>query len=98
VADLGVGFDKFTAELLKIAELRHFSLRLAGRGHRRQRLGEGFAVNFMGEPEMGAVARLAGPMAATVWLAAPTRGVGDGTRAQITELSELLSDRVSTLL
>jgi len=98
VADLGVGFDKFPTELLEIAELRHFSLCLAGHGWSGQRLREGFAVNFIGEPEIRAVARLAGPMAATAGLATPTRCVRNGTGPKIAELSDLLSNGVPSLL
>jgi hypothetical protein len=81
-----------------MAELRYFSLRLAGRGGSGQRLGEGFAGNLIGEPEIRAVARLAGSMAATAGLATPTRGVRNGTRSKIAELSDLLSDCVPSLL
>jgi len=85
MADLGVGFDKFPAELLEIAELRNLAFCLAGRSWSRQRLREGFAVHFIGKPEIRAVARLAGPMAAAVWLA-------------ITEFSDPPSNGVPTLL
>jgi hypothetical protein len=98
VTDLGVGFDKFPAELLEIAELRYLSFSLAGRRWSRQRLREGFAVRLIGKPEIRAVARLAGSMAAAVWLATATRSVGNGTSSKITKFRDSPSDGIPTLL
>ena len=44
MTDLGVGFDKFPAELLEIVELRNLSFCLADRRRNRQRLRVGFGV------------------------------------------------------
>jgi len=98
MADLGVGFDKFPAELLEIAELRNLAFCLAGRSRSRQRLRKGFTVHFIGKPEIRAVAWLAGPMAAAVWLATATRRGGNGTSSKITEFRDPPSDGVPMLL
>ena len=66
VADLGVGFDKFSTELLVIAKLGYFAFCFSCSRWGGQRLAESFAVHFIGKPEIGTVARLTWPMAAAV--------------------------------
>jgi hypothetical protein len=82
---------------LEFTELLHFSL---GFLHRR-RSGQGFrdrlAIDLIGEPEMGTVTRLAGLMAVTLWLTAPTRGARNTTGAQVAELSDALSNPFTSL-
>jgi len=98
VTDLGVGFDKLAAEFLELPKLRYFALGLVDSGGTWQRLGDGLAVRFVREPEIGAVARLTGLMAVTNWLATATRGVRNGARAQVAELRDPLSGRLAPLL
>jgi len=51
----------------------------------------------MGESEMGAVTRLTGLMAVTLWLTASTRGGGDAAGAQVAELCNALSNPLTSL-
>jgi hypothetical protein len=98
VTDLGVGFDKLATEFLELPKLRHFALGLVDSGGTWQRLGDGLAVRFVRKPEIGAVARLTGLMAVTAWLATATRGVRNGARTKVAELSDPLSGRLASLL
>ena len=96
-ADRGVGFHKLATQLLEFAELRHLALGLANGRRSGQGFGGGFAIDFIGESEMGAMSGLPGLMAATAWLATPTRGVRDATGAQVAKLSDLLSYHLTPL-
>jgi hypothetical protein len=98
VTDLGISFDKLATEFLKLPELRHFALGLVDGGRTWQRLGDGLAVRFVREPEIGSVARLTGLMAMAAWLATATRRVRDGARAKVAELSDPLRGRLTSLL
>jgi len=46
---------------------------------------------------MGAVTRLTGLMAVTLWLTASTRGGGDAAGAQVAELCNALSNPLTSL-
>jgi len=96
-ADLGVGTHKVPADLLEFAELRHFALGFADGRRRGQGLGDGFALDFIGETEMGAMTGLSRSMAATTGLATPTRGTGDATGAKVAELGDLSHHRLPSL-
>jgi hypothetical protein len=72
-ADLRVGSQKLTSELLEFPEFLHFSLGFLDRRRGGQRFRDGLAIDLIGEPEIGAVTRLTGLMAVTLWLTAPPR-------------------------
>ena len=91
-ADAGVELDEALSELLELAELGDLAFGLTDGGGGRQRLTDGVAIAFEGEPGVGAVARLAGLMAAAVGFATTARGEGNRTGAQVAELAELVED------
>src|SRR5437879_3227610 len=73
-ADLRVDLDKFLMQTLQLSEFSDLSFGLSLCGTVGQRFGNGFAINLVGEPEIGAVARIFGLMAVAVGLATPARG------------------------
>ena len=77
---------------LVLAEFADLTFGLALGGGGRQRLGNRFAVNFIGEAEVRAVGRLVGLMATAVGLATAAGGGGDGTTAQVAEVGDLTGD------
>jgi hypothetical protein len=85
-------------ELLEFAELRHFLLGFANGRRRGQGLRDGFALDLIGEPEIGAVSWLTGSMAATTRLTTPARGAGDATGAKVAELSDSFNNDLTLLL
>jgi len=97
MADLRVGSQKLTSELLEFTELLHFSLGFLD----RRRSGQGFrvrlATDLIGEPEMGAVTRLTRLMAVTLWFTASTRGGGDAAGTKVAELCNALSNQVTSM-
>src|SRR5215469_8681588 len=90
--DLRTGSQKLTSKLLEFPEFLDFSLRLLDRRRSRQRFRDGLAIDLIGQPEIGAVTRLAGLMTATVRLPAPTRRAGYAAGAKIAELRDALSN------
>jgi hypothetical protein len=78
-------------------ELFYFSLGLLDRRRSGQCFRDGLAINLIGEPEIGAVTRLTGLMAATLWFTAATRGGGDAARAKVAELGNALSKQFTSL-
>ncbi|HUE56712.1 MAG TPA: hypothetical protein VMO76_12830 [Candidatus Udaeobacter sp.] len=97
MADLRVGSQKLTSELLEFTELLHFSLGFLDRRRRGQRFRDGLTIDLIGEPEIGAVTWLTGLMAVTLWLAAPTRGARNAARAKVAELCDALSNQFTSL-
>ena len=97
-ADAGIELHELAAQLLELAELSHFALGFAQRGRSRQRLGDGLAAGLIGEAGIGTVRGLTGAVAAAVRLAAPPRGVGNRTAAQIAQLADLADDVGALLL
>jgi len=97
MADLRVGPQKLTSELLEFTELLHFSLGLLDRRRGGQRFRDGLTIDLIGEPEMGAVTRLTGLMAVTLWLTAPTRGARNAAGAKVAELCNALSNQFTSL-
>jgi hypothetical protein len=85
-------------ELLEFAELRHFLLGFADRRRRGQGLRDSFAIDLIGEPEIGAVTWLTRSMAATTWFTTPTRGAADATGTKVAELSDSSSKALTLLL
>jgi hypothetical protein len=63
----------------------------------RQGFGDRFAIDFIGEPEIGAMTRLARLMAATARLTTPARGAGNTTRTKVAELRDLLRNHFTLL-
>jgi hypothetical protein len=55
-------------------------------------------MHFVREPEAGAIPRLAGPMTETFRLATPARSACDGTDTKVAELTELMTDRLASML
>jgi len=84
-------------EFLEFPELLHFSLRFLDRRTGGQRLRDGLTIELIGEPEIGAVTRLTGLMAVTLWLAAATRGARNAAGAKIAELCDALSKHFTSL-
>src|SRR6516165_8333233 len=74
------GFPQLLTELLEFAELRYLLLGFADRRRGGQGLGDRLALDLIGEPEIGAVTRLTGLVAATLGLTTPTRGRGNAAR------------------
>jgi hypothetical protein len=97
-ADRSAGFHKFAAELLESAELGHLTLGLTDRRPRRQGLRDRFAVDLVGEPEIGTVSWLAGAMAVATGLATATGGAGNGAGAKVAQLSDLPGNLLASLL
>ena len=97
MADLRVGSQKLTSELLEFTELLHFALGFPDRRRCRQCLRDRLAIDLIGEPEIGSVTQLTGLMAATLWLTASTRGGGDAAGAKIAELCNALSNQFTSL-
>jgi hypothetical protein len=71
VADLRVDLDKFLMQVLQLAEFRDLSFGLSRGGVVGQRFGDGFAIDLISQPEIGAVARIFGLMTVAVGFAAP---------------------------
>jgi hypothetical protein len=97
MADLRVGSQKLTSELLEFPELFHFSLSFLDRRRRGQRFRDGLTIDLIGEPEIGAVTRLAGLMTVTLGLTAPTRGARNAARAKVPELCDALNNHFTSL-
>ena len=95
--DLRVGSQKLTSELPEFPELLHFSLGFLDRRRGGQCLRDRFTIELIGEPEIGAVARLTGLMAVTPWLTAPTRGARNAAGAKIAEFCDALSKHLTSL-
>ncbi len=84
--------------MLELAKLSHFALGFAHYGGSRQRLGDGLAIEFIGEAGIGTVPGLTGTVAAAVGLAATPRSGANRTGAQITQLADLADDLSALLL
>jgi hypothetical protein len=97
MADRRVGPQKLMGELPEFAELLDFPLRFLDRRRGWQGLRDGLAFGHIGEPEIGAVAWLAGLMTATVRLTTPTGRAGNAAGAKIAELRDTLSNRFTSL-
>jgi len=83
-------------ELLEGAKLGDLTLGLVYGGGTGQRFGNGFAVDLIGEAFVGTMNGLAGLMTPAVGLAAASRRAGDGTRSEIAESGNLLSNGKAT--
>jgi hypothetical protein len=97
-ANLSVGLDKLTTELVKSAKLGDFAFGFVDRGGRRQRFGDALAGDLVSEPEVRAMAGLAGLMTAAARLATSAGRARNRTRTKIAELSDLLHDIFPALL
>ena len=97
-ADAGIDLHELATQLLELAKLSHFALSFAHCGGSRQRLGDGLAIEFIGEAGMGTVPGLTGTVAAAVGLAATPRSGGNRTGAKIAELADLADDLSALML
>ena len=83
---------------LEFAEFLDFPLRLVDGGGIGQRHGDGLALHFEGEAEIGAMAGVVRLMAVAVGLAATARGGSNGTAAQIAESGDLIGNLDAALI
>ena len=88
-ADPFVGGKELVTKLLKTMKRFHFPLGLAQEHERIKSLGDRFALNLSGETEVGSMARIVGPGTMTGGLATFAGGGGDGTAAEIAQISDL---------
>jgi len=84
-------------ELLIVAKLRHLALRLGEHCSIRKGLADSLAVDLVSEPIRRSMRGLVGTVATTVGLATAARRGGDGTGAEIAQISQLM-DYSGTLL
>ena len=70
----------------------HLALRLAQFDRRRETLADSLAIDFAGQTEVGAVARLVRLVTMAAWLSTTAVDRGDGTATKITQLQDLGQD------
>jgi hypothetical protein len=87
--DFFVDLDEVTAEFLVLAELADFALGFANRSGAGWGFGDGLAGGFVGEPESGTVARIAGSSAMASWLAAAAYDARDATGPEILKRGDI---------
>jgi hypothetical protein len=90
--DFLIDSDQLLAEFLQAVKLGDFLLRFTESRRTGKSLGNGFAVDPAGEPNLGIVPGIIGLRTVTVGFAAATGDGGDGARAQITQREELLKE------
>ena len=95
-ADLRIDLDEGAAQLAVALKLSDLTFRLALRGQVGKALCDGLAARLKRKARVRCVARVALTVAVAARIAATAAGTSDGTRAEITELTDLL-DQVGAL-
>ena len=87
-ADWLADIHQITAQLLVVAKLGDFLLRLTYRCRVGQRLGEGLPETLVGKAQVWAMTRIVGSRAVAVRFPTTPHGTDDGTRAHIVEIGD----------
>src|SRR5260370_16437815 len=96
-ADLRVGSQKLTSELLEFTELLHFAPGFLDRRRCGQCLRDRLAIDLIGEPEIGSVTQLTGLIAPNLWLTQSTRRSGSPAGPKFPQLSTPLTTLSTSL-
>lgn len=91
-ADSFVHLQQVLIELPKAMKCFHLALRLAPFGRRGEALANRLSIYLAGQTKVWAVARLAGPMTATIEFSAAAINRGDGAGAKIAQVKNLRQD------
>jgi hypothetical protein len=89
--------EQLIAQIAETLTLGDLTLRFGQTSGRGKCLGDGLALHLACQSIVRAVARIAGPMAMTVWSSTTTTGSSNGARAHVAQLGDLqLNVRTTT--
>ena len=92
LTDLRVDLDKFLMQALQFPEFSDFSFGLSGRGLVGQCFGNGFAIDLVGQAQIGAMAWVFGLMTMAARFATSACGRSDRATTQVAQGSDLIGN------